>query len=110
MLNEDYVMAKAKKTTAKKQDEGLVEARPQGEGYDPLSRGDTLKNPTNTEAETHYEVKERSEDVAAAEEKAKHEIAGQDANERAVEHNAESPTVPNETSDEQEAVASKRSE
>lgn len=75
-------MAKSKKSDDKK-----VEARPIGQGKDPLSEGARLHNPTNTEAETHYEA-DRAE--LNDEEKAS-KIRGQNANERAEEHNAESP-------------------
>jgi hypothetical protein len=89
-------------------DQGLVEARPIGEGKDPLAEGNTLVNPTNTEAETHYEVKERSADVAAAE----NTIDGQDANERAEQHNASgaAPVTANADSAEQDEVAEDRTE
>lgn len=98
----------SKKTETKKADEGAVEARPIGQGKDPLAEGNTLVNPTNTEAETHYEVKERSEDVQAAS-----EIAGQNANERAEQHNAASAVphdTPNAELSEQDEVAEGRVE
>lgn len=98
-------MAKSKKSEDKQGNE--VEARPQHQGKDPLAEGNTLVNPTNTEAETHYEVKERSEDVQAS------EIAGKDANERAEEHNAQAyqvHEVPNSDTAEQDAVAEGRKE
>lgn len=79
-------MGTAKKSTSKKS-EDKVEARPIGQGKDPLAEGERLHNPTNTEAETHYKA-DRSElnDEAKAS-----EIRGQNANERAEEHNAEEP-------------------
>lgn len=100
-------MAQSKKSSAKstaKADsdsrqlntEGQAEARPIGQGKDPLAEGNTLVNPTNTEAETHYDVKERGEDVQAQE--AENTINGQDANERAEQHNAQSGNV-NDTPD-----------
>lgn len=95
----------AKQTKAK--DNNLVEARPIGEGKDPLAEGNTLVNPTNSEAETHYQVKERSDDVRAS------EINGQDANERAEQHNAQTPPpadVPNGDNGDQDAVAEGRTE
>lgn len=85
-----------------------VEARPIGQGKDPLAEGNTLANPTNSEAETHYDVKEKSEDVQAAS-----QIAGQDANERAEEHNAQTAVlsdVPNSDAAEQDQVAEGRTE
>lgn len=84
-------MAKSKQSSAKSNtkssDSSKVEARPIGEGKDPLAEGERLHNPTNTEAETHYKA-DRSElnDEARAS-----KIRGQNANERAEEHNAESP-------------------
>lgn len=105
-------MAKSKtvkKEETNKVDEGAVEARPQHQGKDPLAEGNTLVNPTNSEAETHYEVKERGADVQEAENK----INGQDANERAEEHNAQSlpaSDVANSDSDEQAEVAEGRTE
>lgn len=99
----------ATKKNTKSTDSGdQVEARPVGQGKDPLAEGNTLVNSTNTEAETHYNVKERSEDVQAS------EINGKNANERAEEHNAEAPQpgleVPNSDAAEQEAVAAGRTE
>lgn len=79
-------MAKSKTTASKKAD-NQVEARPVGQGKDPLAEGARLHNPTNTEAETHYEA-DRSE--LNDEEKAS-KIRGQNANERAEEHNAQEP-------------------
>lgn len=87
-----------------------VEARPIGEGKDPLAEGERLYNPTNTEAETHYDA-DRSE--LDDEEKAS-KIRGLDANERAEIHNAEtaipSDEVPNGDDAEQEEVAQSRVE
>lgn len=84
-------MGKSKKSstkaTTKNATSDKVEARPIGEGKDPLAEGERLYNPTNTEAETHYEA-DRSE--LNDEEKAS-KIRNQNANERAEEHNAESP-------------------
>jgi len=106
-------MAKAKKSEDKKTEDNsanknLAEARPVGQGKDPLAEGNTLVNPTNSEAETHYEVKERSEDVQA-----QSQIDGQDANERAEEHNAQSvpaTAAPNSDQAEQDEVAAGRTE
>lgn len=64
-----------------------VEARPIGEGKDPLSEGARLHNPTNTEAETHYKADNRELNDEAKASK----IRGENANERAEEHNAEKP-------------------
>lgn len=75
----------AKKTASKNVDQNVAEARPVGQGKDPLAEGNTLENPTNSEAETHYNVKERGEDVQAAE----NTINGKDANQRAEEHNTQ---------------------
>lgn len=80
-------MANSKKSTSSKKDDSKVEARPIGQGKDPLAEGARLHNPTNTEAETHYEA-DRSE--LNDEEKAS-KIRGQNANERAEEHNAQEP-------------------
>lgn len=93
-----------------KADSGLAEARPVGEGKDPLAEGNTLVNPTNTEAETHYEVKEKSEDVAAQD--AQNTIGGQDANQRAVQHNASNaaPASANSDTAAQDEVAAGRVE
>jgi hypothetical protein len=79
-------MAKAKKSAANNTSSDQAEARPIGEGKDPLAEGNTLVNPTNTEAETHYDIKEKSSDVSEAEEASR--IKGQDANERAEQHNS----------------------
>lgn len=79
-------MAHSKKSDTKV-DEHKVEARPIGQGKDPLAEGARLHNPTNTEAETHYEA---DDSELKAEENAS-KIRGQNANERAEEHNAESP-------------------
>lgn len=103
------------KTTNSASNTDKVEARPIGEGKDPLADGNTLVNPTNTEAETHYEVKERSDDVRAAE----NTIDGQDANERAEEHNTQltqgapshaTPQHGNGDQESQESVAAGRVE
>jgi hypothetical protein len=96
--------------SAPKADQGLAEARPIGEGKDPLAEGNTLVNPTNTEAETHYEVKEKSEDVAAQD--AQNTINGQDANERAEQHNASdaAPVTANSDTADQDEVADGRTE
>lgn len=108
----------ASKSTAKsdskksQSNDSMTEARPIGAGKDPLAEGNTLVNPTNTEAETHYEVKERGEDVQAAETS----INGQDANERAEQHNqqltqgAPSHDTPNHDTEEQDEVAEGRVE
>lgn len=90
-----------------------VEARPIGEGKDPLAEGERLVNPTNTTAETHYEAD--SSELNAEREAAKNRIGGQDADTRAEEHNAESPTAPDNVPDtananEQETVAEDRVE
>lgn len=101
-------MSKSKKS------DDQVEARPIGEGKDPLADGNTLENPTNTEAETHYKVKEKSEDVQAEENASR--IAGQNANERAEEHNAHAANVnqphdvPNSDAEEQDEAAEGREE
>lgn len=101
-------MGKSKKTAAPQTNSDQAEARPVGEGKDPLAEGNTLVNPSNTEAETHYDVKERSEDVQTS------QIAGQDANERAEEHNAQAAVpaaeVPNSTEAEQDEAAEGRVE
>lgn len=105
-------MAKSKKTASKKTDTSVAEARPIGQGKDPLAEGNTLVNPTNSEAETHYEVKERGEDVQTAE----NTINGQNANERAEMHNtqlaqgAPDHETPNQSQDEQASVAEGRVE
>ncbi len=78
------------KSTAKSDSnssQSKVEARPIGEGKDPLAEGERLHNPTNTEAETHYDA-DRSE---LNDEERASKIRGQNANERAEEHNAEEP-------------------
>lgn len=82
-------MAKAKSSSksSSKKAGNQVEARPIGQGKDPLAEGERLYNRTNTEAETHYEA-DRSE--LNDEEKAT-KIRGQNANERAEEHNAQEP-------------------
>lgn len=104
-------MGKAKKTEdhSKKSDNN-VEARPIGQGKDPLAEGATLHNPSNSEAATHYEA-DTSE--LKAEERAAKE-RGLDANERAEVHNAQSPQpqsdAPNADLDEQEEVAEGRVE
>ncbi len=112
-------MAKAKKSAAQATPQSeasvkagdMVEARPIGEGKDPLADGNTLVNPSNTEAETHYEVKESSEEVS--------KIDGQNANQRAEEHNAQAGQVndtpqqvevPNRTEKQQEEDAADREE
>jgi hypothetical protein len=102
---------KVENTGESSQDQGRAEARPIGEGKDPLAEGNTLVNPTNSEGETHYEVKERGEDVAAQD--AQNKIDGQDANERAEEHNSQSTAaseVPNSDAAEQDEVAEGRTE
>lgn len=106
-------MAKAKKSEDKKstkESDNKVEARPIGEGKDPLAEGERLHNPTNTEAETHYDA-DRSE---LDDEERASKIRGMNANERAEVHNQESSnakmaTVPNEDSEAQEEVAAERS-
>lgn len=104
-------MAKSKKSVKKsavKKTVDQVEARPIGEGKDPLAEGNTLHNPTNSEAETHYEVKETSKEAS--------KIKGQDANERAEQHNAEAVVAnagddaPKPDLEEQEEIAAKRAE
>lgn len=107
-------MGKSKTSKAQSTDNSAdqAEARPIGQGKDPLAEGNTLVNPTNTEAETHYEVKERSDDVRAAETS----INGQDANERAEQHNnaltqgAPDHDTPNHDTTEQDEVAAGRTE
>jgi hypothetical protein len=114
-----FTMAKSKTTATKsisqqRREASLAssdkaEARPIGQGKDPLAEGNTLVNPTNSEAETHYDVKERSSDVQA-----RSQIAGQDANERAEEHNAQATAqtsdVPNASEADQAEVAAGRVE
>lgn len=87
-------MAKSKKSDSKtsskaaeEQSTNRVEARPIGEGKDPLAEGERLHNPTNTEAETHYEA----DDSELKDEERASKIRGQNANERAEEHNAQRP-------------------
>lgn len=112
-------MAKSKKSASAKTstptaDNSVAEARPIGAGKDPLAEGNTLKNPTNSEAETHYEVKERGEDVTAQD--AQNKIDGQDANARAEAHNAQlaqgapDHETPNQDEAEQDEVAAGREE
>lgn len=103
--------ASKKSATNNTADQGLVESRPIGEGKDPLAEGNTLVNPTNTEAETHYEVKEKSEDVAAQDAQ-NNTINGQDANQRAEQHNASgaAPVTANSDTAEQDEVADGRVE
>lgn len=103
-------MGKAKKTDDNKPTQDQVEARPQGQGKDPLAEGNTLVNPTNTEAETHYDVKQTSEQAS--------QIDGQDANERAEQHNnpeaqaaddtPEQVEVPERTEEQEEADGEER--
>ena len=101
-------MAKSKKAKSKKvskkaetkKSNDQVEARPIGEGKDPLAEGNTLENPTNTEAETHYKVKERSEDVQKTS-----KIAGKNANERAEVHNAQQAQPHNSSNESNEDLA-----
>lgn len=96
---------------SKKNDEHLVEARPVGQGFDPLSRGERLHNESNTEAETHYKADDS--ELKAEEQAAAARTEGQDANELAEEHNAQSlpaSDVPNESEDAQEAAAEGREE
>lgn len=110
-------MAKSKSASKKSaskaapaQDQSKVETRPVGEGKDPLAEGNTLENPSNTEAETHYNIKERSEDVAAQD--AQNTINGQDANQRAEQHNASAaaPVTVNADQADQDEVAADRVE
>jgi hypothetical protein len=79
--------AKSSSKSSDNKSTNKVEARPIGEGKDPLAEGERLHNPTNTEAETHYEA-DRSE---LNDEERASKIRGKNANERAREHNAESP-------------------
>jgi hypothetical protein len=74
-------MAKSKKS------EDKVEARPIGEGKDPLAEGARLRNPSNTTGETHYEAD--NSELKAEEQAAKNRIDGKDADERAEKHNQE---------------------
>lgn len=106
-------MAKSKKSkgnTTTKQADDQVEARPIGEGKDPLAEGARLHNESNTEAETHYKA---DDSELKAEENAS-KIRGQDANERAEEHNANAAapvsSVPNSDKSEQDEVAAGREE
>lgn len=111
-------MATAKKTapkstskaTAKKPDK--VEARPIGQGKDPLAEGARLHNPSNTEGETHYDAD--NSELNAEETAAKNRINGQDANERAEDHNAQAlngtSDTPNSDQVEQNEVAAGRTE
>lgn len=106
-------MAKKKATPkqqVKKVDDSKAEARPIGEGVDPLAAGNTLVNPTNSTGETHYDVKEKSDDVMAQE--AQNKIDGVDADARAEMHNAQTPapTVPNADEADQEEAAADREE
>jgi len=81
-------MAKSKKSASKSESNtNKVEARPIGEGKDPLAEGERLHNPTNTEAETHYKADRTELD----DEERASKIRGKNANERAAEHNAEEP-------------------
>lgn len=104
--------AASKQTTSNSTTSDQVEARPIGQGKDPLADGNTLVNPTNTEAETHYDVKERSEDVQAQD--AQNKIDGQDANQRAEEHNtalaqgAPDHATPNQSEGDQQEAAEGR--
>lgn len=61
LLNKDDLMSKKQV-----EDEGIVKARPQIEGLDPLAGADRLHNNSNTEDATHYEVdnSERKTDEA----------------------------------------------
>lgn len=45
----------------------IVDARPIKEGYDPLTAGNSLSNPTNTEDHNSYEVLESVAEVIKAE-------------------------------------------
>lgn len=83
-----------------------VEARPIGEGKDPLAEGATLHNPTNSEGETHYEADTSELDAEAT--AAENRIGGQDANQRAEQHNAESDVLPHTANPEQDEVAANR--
>lgn len=86
-------MAKSKKTTTQNRPEGLlnsdgtVEARPIGQGKDPLAEGARLHNPSNSESETHY--KADTSELNAEEKAAANRASGQDANALAEEHNAQ---------------------
>lgn len=97
-----------------KKSEGQVEARPIGEGLDPLAAGERLHNPSNSEAETHYEADDS--ELKAEEKAAADRASGQDANALAEEHNAQAAeaasvsTVPNADAAEQDEVAEGREE
>lgn len=82
-------MANAKKQEGKtsKKNDNKVEARPIGEGKDPLAEGERLHNPTNTTGETHYDADDS--ELKAEEQAAENRINGKDADERAEEHNQE---------------------
>jgi len=102
-------MATAKKSTKKtatkkasKKASNKVEARPIGQGKDPLAEGARLYNESNTEAETHYKADDS--ELKAEQTAAKNRIAGQDANERAEEHNAESQPLPSDVPNETETA------
>jgi hypothetical protein len=108
-------MAKSKKSEVKsksqerreaalRKDDSKVEARPIGQGKDPLAEGERLHNPTNTEAETHYDA-DRSE---LNDEERASKIRGQNANERAEEHNAQAASGVSDTP--QEVEVPERSE
>lgn len=78
--------AKSTDSTSTKATTNEVEARPIGEGKDPLAEGERLHNPTNTTAETHYEA----DDSELKAEEAASKIRGENADERAERHNAAS--------------------
>lgn len=87
-------MANSKKSASKSSaksdtnsNDSKVEARPIGQGQDPLAVGERLYNDTNTDAETHY----TADDSELKDEERASKIRGQNANERAEEHNAQSP-------------------
>lgn len=107
-------MAKSKKTSTRKvskSTENKVEARPVGEGKDPLAGGERLYNESNTTGETHY--KADNSELKAEEKAAENRINGQDADERAEQHNAaqaEAHDVPNEDVSDQDEVAEGRDE
>lgn len=75
----------SKSTSQKANANDRVEARPIGEGLDPLAVGERIYNETNTSAETHYKA---DDSELKAEEQAS-KIRGKNADQRAEEHNAQ---------------------
>lgn len=98
-------MVKAKKSEEQKSASNVTETRPVGQGKDPLAEGNTLVNPSNTEEETHYDVKERSEDVQKAD-----ETGAASTSELVGEQATPATSVPNSDTEEQDEVAAGRVE